>query len=75
MGFEFLKLVCELVFVFFLRNSDMRRKERGSSPRRGSVLPAFFCYCSLAEINPTLFEKMRDLHALGPTQLFIKVDA
>lgn len=53
----------------------MRRKERGSSPRRGSVLPASFGYCSLAEINPTPFEKARDLHALSPTQLFIKVDA
>lgn len=53
----------------------MRGKERGSSPRRGPVLPAFFCYCSLAEINPALFEKKGDLHTLGPTQLFIKVDA
>lgn len=44
----------------------MRCKEHGSSPRRGSVLPAFFCYCSLAEINPTLFEKMRDLQCTRP---------
>lgn len=43
--------------------------------RRKVSAACILLFCSLTEINPALFEKTRDLHKLGPTQLFIKVDA
>lgn len=65
MGFEFLKLVCKLFSP--PEESRHETEEHGSLPRKGSVLPVFFCYCSLTKINSILFEKKRDLHS-DPSQ-------